>query len=95
MKYNDSSNPRVYVQYQQNPGYHQFSVIDNGIGIPKEYHEQVFKLFKKLDHSNDEEGIGVGLTNCKQIVDLHGGNIWIESNEKSGTTFNFTLAKND
>jgi len=93
LKYNDSTNPKVNVQYQLDPKFHHFSVIDNGVGIPVEYHDQVFKLFKKLDYANGFDGIGIGLTNCKQIVDLHGGKIWIESNEKSGTTFNFTLAK--
>jgi len=66
-------------------------VRDNGQGIAPEHHEKVFGLFQRLH--NDDRGTGVGLALVKRIVELHGGQIWIESDgEGKGTTFWFTLS---
>ncbi|MFN8413358.1 MAG: PAS domain S-box protein [Anaerolineales bacterium] len=68
-----------------------FVVKDNGIGIEKDYHEKIFGLFNKLDtHTN---GTGIGLTLVKRIIEVHGGQIWLDSEKGKGTTFYFTLAK--
>ena len=67
-------------------------VKDNGIGIAKPYHEQIFNIFNRLKEI-DTPGTGVGLTIVKRIVEYHGGNIWVESEKGKGTTFWFTLPK--
>ncbi|MEO7990596.1 MAG: ATP-binding protein [Chryseolinea sp.] len=68
-----------------------FSVHDNGIGIAPVYFDRVFNIFQRL-HSNEEfEGNGIGLSNCKKIIQSHHGKIWIESNPEQGTTFYFTI----
>ena len=64
-------------------------VRDNGIGIAPEFHDRIFGLFNKLDAQ--AEGTGVGLTIVKRIIEVHGGQIWIESELGQGTTFFFTL----
>lgn len=63
-------------------------VSDNGIGIPKEYHQKVFERFFRLGTvmGYRVEGTGLGLTIAKQIVELHGGRIWLESEPGVGTT---------
>ena len=75
-----------------------YYVKDNGIGIPKAYHEAVFSLFKRL-HSPKlyGPGTGAGLSFAAKVVERHGGRIWLESAENQGTTFYFTLrrVKND
>ena len=95
LKYNQSSRPRVQVTYHSLANKHQFLVKDNGIGIPTVYHQQVFEIFKRLHKESEFTGSGVGLAICKQIVELHHGNIWIEEPlpDSIGTTFGFTIPK--
>jgi len=66
-----------------------FFVRDNGIGIAPEYHERIFGLFNKLDAT--AEGSGIGLSLVKRIIEVHGGHIWVESQNGKGATFYFTL----
>jgi signal transduction histidine kinase len=67
------------------------AIKDNGIGIEEKYHDRIFSLFKRLHNSQEFQGTGLGLSICKKIVHRHGGEIWIESDGTSGTTFYFTL----
>lgn len=69
------------------------SVIDNGIGIDDEDMKKLFKPFVQLDssHSRKYEGTGLGLALSKELVELHGGTIWAESEPDNGSTFTFTI----
>jgi len=71
----------------------QVSVIDNGIGIKEEDMERIFEPFCRLDDAlvKDKGGTGLGLTLVKQIVERHGGRIWVESEYGKGSRFTFTL----
>jgi NtrC-family two-component system sensor histidine kinase KinB len=68
----------------------RFSVIDDGPGIPPEYHSKIFQKFVKVE-GREEGGTGLGLAICKEIVNAHGGTIWVESVRGEGSTFIFTL----
>lgn len=66
-------------------------VQDNGIGISKENHDRVFKLFQRLNLTEEYPGTGLGLALCKRIVANHGGTIGIRSEEGEGATFMVSL----
>jgi signal transduction histidine kinase len=70
-----------------------FSVKDTGIGIPKDYHEKVFDRFRQVEAAQTRKygGIGLGLSITKNLVDLMGGRLWLESVPQVGSTFYFAL----
>jgi signal transduction histidine kinase len=66
------------------------TVTDTGCGIPPGHEEKVFHKFHRAP-SPVQEGAGLGLTVSKSLVELHGGNIWVESEPGRGSKFSFTL----
>ncbi|MCL7986578.1 ATP-binding protein [Sphingobacterium sp. lm-10] len=67
------------------------SVMDSGIGIPKDKQSYVFDRFFRAEESNNYSGLGLGLYICKDIIERHGGTIGLDSEEGQGSTFWFTL----
>jgi len=70
-----------------------FTVKDNGIGIPREKMDNLFKTFYQVDTTlaRKHGGTGLGLVICKGIIEDHGGKIWIDRNYTHGTSIKFTL----
>jgi light-regulated signal transduction histidine kinase (bacteriophytochrome) len=93
LKFNKSKNPKIWIKYEEKEDTQLFSVTDNGIGIEKRHEEKIFSLFQRLHTQEDYPGSGAGLTICKKIVESLGGKIWFESEIDKGTTFFFTLLK--
>jgi len=71
------------------------SVFDTGIGIPQDKLEEIFEEFIRIDSKIAQKwkGTGLGLSICKQIIQKHGGKIWVESKLGEGSNFIFTLPK--
>ncbi len=89
LKYNDKPVPEVDIAAERFGEYYwKFSIKDNGIGIPSQYSEEIFKMFKRL-HSRQEYGggTGAGLAIVRKIVEEHNGKIWVESVEGKSSTF--------
>ena len=82
---------RIEVGCEEEGGFYRFHVRDNGIGILPQYQEQIFEPFRQLD--SGIEGVGMGLTLVKRIVEHHGGRVWVESELGKGSTFYFTIPR--
>ena len=85
----DAEDKFVKVKVERKDDSVLISVEDNGLGIPKDKFDKIFDKFYRVDQSLTYEisGTGLGLTVAKEIVELHGGRIWVESEEGVGTTF--------
>jgi len=70
-----------------------FEIQDQGMGIPKDKQKKIFTAFYRADEGKSREfsGGGIGLALSRGIVTVHGGKIWVESEEGKGSTFRFTL----
>jgi two-component system phosphate regulon sensor histidine kinase PhoR len=71
----------------------RFAVKDTGIGIPAEEVSRIFERFYRVDKSRAGSGTGLGLSIARHIVEAHGGEIWVESEEGRGSTFFFTIPR--
>ena len=87
----DKPKGQIEIGYNDLGDLHEFSVKDNGIGIPKAYKEKIFEIFETLESEKGSSGIGLSIV--KKIVQLHGGTIWVKSEYGAGATFYFTIKK--
>jgi PAS domain S-box-containing protein len=91
VKYRKES-PRVHISATEKDGCTVFSVRDNGIGVPQQYAEQIFGLFRRLHSRDTYPGSGIGLTICQRILEHYNGRIWLERSEPGdGCTFCFSV----
>ncbi len=87
------NNPKIKIQTNNSSGNIIIAISDNGIGIKKQYHKKVFKKFFRVPTGDihNVKGFGLGLTYIKNIIELHGGNIEIQSHLGKGTKFTISL----
>ena len=72
----------------------RISVSDTGVGIAPEFQQEIFEDFTKASHEKNSQGMGLGLSIARRLVQAHGGRIWMESQLGSGTKFSFLIPLN-
>ena len=87
--------PLIRISSEKTNGHWTFAVKDNGIGIDPQHSDRIFVIFQRLHTRDEYQGSGIGLSNCKKIVELHKGKIWIEPKAGEGSTFLFTIRDNN
>lgn len=94
IKYCDSdTTPKLVVEAEDKEDHFLIKVKDNGIGIPRDFHDKIFEVFKRLHNRDKYSGTGVGLSIAKKSVESLGGTINVISEKGKGSTFEFTLKK--
>lgn len=88
--YHGEEPPRIEIRSEENDEVHTISVHDNGVGVPPDYQKSIFEPFKRL-HGSKVPGAGLGLTISQKIVEAHHGELWVESDGQTGSTFLFTI----
>lgn len=94
VKYMDKPNGEINIGCSPQNGKYVIHVSDNGPGIEKKYFEKIFQIFQTLNSRDNFESTGVGLSLVKKIVEMYGGEIWLESEIGKGSTFKFSILKN-
>lgn len=95
LKYNNNEKIIIEIDCTENREFFNFSISDNGIGIPKEKHDEIFELFTtaaEIDRQG-KKGHGIGLSTVKKLVASLGGHISVTSEEGKGTCFEFSIKR--
>ncbi len=87
--------PEIKIDATETDDEWRFSIMDNGLGIEQKYLKDIFKPFKRLHSQTEYKGSGLGLSGCKKTVRALGGKIWVESFLGKGSSFYFTIPKNN
>ncbi|MCJ7686600.1 MAG: ATP-binding protein [Desulfobacteraceae bacterium] len=93
IKYGGDDLREIKIGYRESDETHILSVTDDGIGLKAEDSEEIFELFKRKNTSKGIQGTGLGLAIVKEIVERHGGKVWIEPGTEKGTTFSISISK--
>lgn len=84
---------QINIDYLSTKGFHQFTISDNGPGIPEHEQASVFEIFKKGKHESNVDSTGIGLSIVQQLVSQNGGTIKLVAGQEKGATFIFTWPK--
>ncbi|WP_010300774.1 PAS domain-containing sensor histidine kinase [Candidatus Odyssella thessalonicensis] len=87
--------PHIRIRSKRFSGATVYAVSDNGIGIPQEAEDYIFKLGKRLRTKPEKTGSGIGLSACQKIMSLYGGKIWFHSKPGEGSTFYLLFPENN
>ncbi|QCK16185.1 PAS domain-containing sensor histidine kinase [Mangrovivirga cuniculi] len=90
-------NGEINIKVEDQKSEYHVIIADNGVGIPKDKFEKLFNIEEStsMPGTKNETGTGLGLILCKEFVEKHGGNIWVDSMPGKGSTFTFTIPKKE
>ena len=91
LKFQGDAPAKIHVGAKTVPDGWEFSIRDNGVGIPADQLGRIFSIFQRLHGQSEYPGTGIGLAICKRIVEKYGGSIRVESELGKGSIFYFTL----
>ena len=88
-----NTNGKISVEVKTTTDFALVSIVDNGVGMSETMVNDMFRIDKKVSNrgTENEKGTGLGLILCKEFVENHGGEIWVESEEGKGSKFSFTV----
>jgi len=95
IKFHGKEPPRVEISAAPDGTGWRFAIADNGIGIEPQYADRIFTLFQRLHSQAEYPGTGIGLAVCKKIVESYGGTLCFDSRPDEGTTFYWTMPKEE
>lgn len=96
IKYSKQNTPPILkIGFEETNNAFVFSFADNGIGFDIKKTDKMFQMFQRLENALSSEGTGIGLALCKKIVELHKGEIWVDSQIDVGSTFYFSIPKTE
>jgi PAS domain S-box-containing protein len=93
LKYCDKPFPEIHISSSCTETHVVFCFKDNGIGIDSRHFDTIYLPFKRLHNRNEYSGTGIGLAVCKKIAEKHQGNILVESEQKLGSKFYFSVKR--
>jgi signal transduction histidine kinase len=93
IKHSGRRDTSVSIAAHDDGEFFEFTVQDNGVGIPRQFHHRVWEIFQTLQPRDKVEGAGIGLALVKKNVEARGGRAWLESTESEGTTVHFLWPK--
>ncbi|MEA5593595.1 ATP-binding protein [Rivularia sp. UHCC 0363] len=93
IKHHHRPNGKIEITIRDLEQFYEFSVTDDGPGIPPQYHDKIFAIFQTLESNNKTDSTGIGLAIVKKIIETEGGKIYVESQVDRGSTFRFTWLK--
>ena len=89
--HNPGATPQIDINAERLDGSWQFTVADDGPGVPDNQRQRIFAMFIRGTTGEEHDGQGMGLALCRRIVESYEGRIWVEDNPGGGSRFRFTL----
>ena len=94
LKYGGDRLSKISIEYEEAADFHIFSVTNDGAEIKEIDSDKIFGMFQRHESSRGTEGAGLGLTIVKEIVERHGGRVWVAPGSRNEITFNLSISKN-
>ncbi len=93
IRFHHKANGNIEIKFEELEEFYSFEVVDDGPGIPEDYHQNIFEIFNRINFRSNKSGSGVGLSIAKKLVEEGGGILSLDSKVGSGSNFKFIWPK--